>query len=269
MVQGLVVQLKPAPRLGALFQGAGRPGLGCLAAALLLAAGVSGCGKDGSDYFPLDPGYSWTYRQVLQTRNKGNAGAFEKNIYAVAETNLPSEPLGDGRAVPRLYNDGGTLYFAKPADGIALVARRAEDQDQPMPIAPRYILKHPLAVGDSWTEPGETQILRRTILGSFGQFTKSISADGPLTYKVESLDDSVRVKAGTFHHCIRLHGTGNAKLDWADSGVLPIAIDTVEWYAPGVGLVKRIRKEDSGADGPLGADLDEELESLTRPGWFG
>lgn len=263
-----MVQLKAFPRLGTLFQGTGRTRLSCLAAALLLA-GVSGCGKNEGDYFPLDPGYSWTYRQVLQTRNKGNAGAFEKNTFVVVETNLRSEALGNELAVPRLFNDGGTLYFAKATDGVAMVARRAEDQDQPVPIAPRTILKHPLAAGDSWTEPGETQILRRTILGSFGQFTKSISADGPLAYKVESLDDSVRVKAGTFHHCLRLHGTGNAKLDWADSGVLAIAIDTVEWYAPGVGLVKRIRKEDTGADGPLGADMTEELESITRPGWLG
>ncbi len=240
-----------------------------LTAGLLLAAGVSGCGKDGNDYFPLDPGYSWTYRQILQTRNMGNAGAFEKDNYAVAETNLPGEALGGGRAVPRLYNDGGTLYFAKSADGIALVARRAEDQDQPMPIAPRYILKRPLTIGDGWTEPGETQILRRTFLGGFGQITKSISADGPLTYKVESPDDNVRVPAGTIHHCLRLHGAGIAKLDWADSGVLASAIDTVEWYAPTVGLVKRVRKEDSGADGPLGAEMNEELESMTRPGWFG
>jgi len=240
-----------------------------LAAALLLATGVAGCGKDASDYFPLAPGYSWAYRQVLQTQNKGNAGAFEKNIFMAVETNLPSEPLDIGYAVPRLFNDGGTVYFVKSADGITMVARRAEDQDQPMPIAPRYILKRPLAIGVGWTEPGETQILRRTILGSFGQFTKSISADGPLTYKVESLDDNVRVQAGTFQHCIRLHGAGVAKLDWADSSVLTIAIDTVEWYAPGVGLVKRIRKEDSGADGPLGADLDEELQSMAWPGWLG
>lgn len=231
---------------------------------------LSACGDETSDYFPLKTDVTWVYRDTITIRNKGNAGGLERSRLATAATNMPPRSLGDRKTVPLLYADGRALYMARMGDGIALVGRSRPGDDAAQEIAPRYLMKLPLAVGVSWSSDGETELLRRTYLSGAGAVDKPIAADGPIVYTIESLGDTVHVRAGTFRHCLRIHGIGSAKLDWGEPfGMLTVSFDVVRWYAPGVGLVKRTRKEDTGIDGPLGADLDEELDAVIKPGWFG
>ena len=65
--------------------------------------------------------------------------------------------------------------------------------------------------------------------------------------EIESIDDVVKVKAGRFTNCIRINGKGSI---YGGGGTLKefmaidnINIETVDWYAAGVGLIKRTRKE--------------------------
>lgn len=236
---------------------------------VLIAAAVAGCGKVKNVYFPLHEGLTWIYRQTVVTRNTGNSGAFEKSSLVAVATNLPARKIGEVKAAPRLFADGRALYYERMDDGVALIAKRAAGDETATAIAPRYVVKFPLAVGASWTSGGETEVIRRTFLGGYGAISKSVIADSPLVFTVESLNDTVHVPAGTFHHCLRLHGIGSARLAWGEPyGVLTINLDTIQWYAPKVGLVKRVRKEGTGPDGPLGGELTEELEAVKRPGWF-
>lgn len=235
-----------------------------------LAFGLTGCNDGAIGYFPLEKGVTWVYRQTVITRNKGNAGGLEKSRFAAAATNLAPRMVGDRKAVPQLYADGRALYFARVDDGIVLIGTTATDEDTADRIAPRYVLKLPLAVGATWTSDGETEVMRRTFLSGYGAVSKPVDANGSLVFTVESLDDTVRVPAGTFRHCLRVHGIGSAKLAWGEPfGVLTINLEVTRWYASGIGLVKRVRKEDTGADGPLGAELDEELKAVSKHGWLG
>jgi len=236
---------------------------------LLLAFSVGACGQDPGDYFPLDKGFTWVYRESLVTRNKGNAGGLQKNAFVAVATNLAPQATGKAKAVPRLYADGRTLYFERTDAGVSLVATRAANDGTPAEIQARRLIKFPLKVGASWTDEAETQILKRTYLSGYGAVSKPIAAAGPMVFTIESLDDTVRVPAGRFRHCLRIHGVGSAKLVWGEPyGMIDVTLETTRWYAPGIGLVKRVRKEGTGPDGPLGAELNEELEAAKQPGWF-
>lgn len=261
-----MVRLKPPVRPG----GVGPSVTFQIVAAGLFALGLSGCDDRSADYFPLEKGTTWVYRQTVITRNRGNAGGFEKSQIAAAATDLAPRVIGGKRSVPRLFADGSILYFARVNDGITIIGKSGPGEDAPEEITPRYVLKLPLAVGATWTSNGETENLHRTFLGGYGAINKPVAADGPIVFTIESLDDTVRVPAGTFHHCLRIHGVGSGKLDWGQPfGMLTVTMDVTQWYAPGIGLVRRERKEGTGPDGPLGADLNEELDGVIESDWLG
>lgn len=231
--------------------------------------GLSACGDPAPDYFPLKSGPVWVYRQTVLINNHGNSGGRETHRFVAAATNLAPRTSGEARLIPRIYADGRTLYYEEADDGIALAASQDADQKDIEPIAPRYVIKYPIEEGTAWKMPGETQILQRSFLGTFGTVSKPIRVQGDMEFKIQGLNDMVRVPAGTFHHCLRVQGSGKANLQWGEPfGTVVITVKTTEWYAPSVGLVKRIREESTGPGGPLGARLEEELTARPGSGWF-
>ena len=72
-------------------------------------------------------------------------------------------------------------------------------------------------------------------------------AQVPMLYRIEDLNATVTVPAGTFENCIKVYGEGsfNAYLD-SVNGQMEIPMSVEEWYAEGVGLVKQIRYELDG-----------------------
>lgn len=236
---------------------------------LLIVLAATGCERSANDYFPLEKGVTWVYRQKIVSQNKASAGAYGTSIRAAVAVNLASRTIGSEAVVPRLYGDGRVLYFQRTAEGVALVAAAQNESEAVTEIMPRYKIKFAPAIGETWSSNGETQVLLARFLGGLDNASDTNAGDGPFVYKVESLNDTVRVAAGTFRRCLRVHGTGSAKLAGGGlNGALNIAIETTEWYAPNVGLVKHQRKESTGPDGPVGADLTEELESIRHSGLF-
>lgn len=231
--------------------------------------GFSACDDSAADYFPLGSGSVWVYRQTIFINNHGNSGGRETHRFVTAVTNLAPRTTEQARLFPRIYADGRMLYYEEADDGIALAAASDAYDEHFDPIAPRYVIKYPIAKGTAWEMPGETQILRRSFLGTFGTISKPVQVEGNMEFEIQSLNDMVRVAAGTFHHCLRVQGVGKANLQWgAPYGIVVITVKTTEWYAPSVGLVKRIREESTGPGGPLGARLEEELEAKPALGWF-
>lgn len=238
-------------------------------AAFCAALGLAACGDSTPDYFPLDTGALWVYRQTVKIDNHGNSGGRETHRYVAAATNLAPQTNGETRLIPRIYADGRTLYYEEADDGIALAGLRAAYREDIEPISPRYVIKYPIEAGTAWKRPGKTEILRRSFLGTFGTISKSIRVEGDMRYEIQGLDDTVRVPAGVFRHCLRVEGLGKANLQWGDPfGTVVITVKTTEWYAPSVGLVKRVREESTGQGGPLGARLEEELTAKPAAGWF-
>ena len=67
-----------------------------------------------------------------------------------------------------------------------------------------------------------------------------------LTYRISSQNESVTVPAGRFEHCIKVTGAGSTTVpvDRATAKA-PVTVEHADWYAPGVGLVKSVRREHS------------------------
>ena len=109
----------------------------------------------------------------------------------------------------------------------------------------RYVLKYPITKGNTWTEESKTFL----ILRRYPYFDYKATANFQLKNKVISLNETIKVPAGSFEKCIKIVGEGNTTF-FGDSeiGTIKIKIKTQEWYAPNIGLVKAVRIEETDTD---------------------
>lgn len=241
----------------------GRAGGALLVAALLLA--LDGCrfGTRDANYFPLDSGWSWRYRVTSDIKNIGK----ERTEMLVA--NRGTMTVDDQKVVPRMYQDGHRFYYVAQDDGVLLVADRALGEDTTPAKPDQFVLKYPLDPGTSWPVWSQTYLLRRQIFSPTAVIMVPITTPIEITYTIEAKDDVVKVPAGTFHNCLRVHGTATAMRDLGERiGEAEVNVDVVEWFAPGVGFIKLVRKEDSRPESPAAGSMTIELQSLDKGSWF-
>jgi hypothetical protein len=68
---------------------------------------------------------------------------------------------------------------------------------------------------------------------------------------------------------LRIHGTASAVRDLGERiGEKEVTVDVVEWFAPGVGMVKMVRQEDSHPESYSAGIMTVELEALDKGSWF-
>lgn len=232
---------------------------------IALALVVSACrpGGQNANYFPLDSGWSWQYRVTFDIKNVG------KETTAIVVAN--SSPLTEDnqKVFPRIYQDGHRYDYVFRDNGILLVSDRASDNQIRPAEAEQYVLKYPLAAGTSWPVASQTYLLRRQIFSPTAVIMVPITVPIDVAYTVEATDDIVRVPAGVFRNCIRIRGTAASVRDLGERiGDAEVRVDATEWFAPGVGLVKMVRKEDSRPESPASGSMAIELQRLDKRSWF-
>jgi hypothetical protein len=187
-----------------------------LSAVLLL----SSCGIKPLVYYPLEEGMSWVYR-------------IDKNENQEVE-NFAVRKMGTMEVVPQKIETakGSAFRFiAVDKEGIFEYARQSVSASEPEILnKPEYILKQPLKPGSIWEEEADIALLLERI-----PYT--------MKYLVESNKETVTVPAGTFDNCLLIKGSGLAQKDKGALGIIKIAVTEDRWYAPGVGLIKSVRKE--------------------------
>ncbi len=231
--------------------------------ALAGIAAAAGCRETDPGYFPLEEGWSWGYRVMVDTKNLGKA-SYRSYVF-----NLPSQALADKQVVPRLLHDGRVYYYAEDAGGIRRVASRAGQDDTALAAPDHYVLKQPLEPGNSWRVASESHLLRRQVFYTRGLKTLGISAGLELEYTIEAVDDVVTVPAGTFTRCVRIRGVGETTYDLGHPfKTITIEVESTEWFAPGVGLVKLVRREDTRPAHLFSAEMVQELEVFDRDTWL-
>jgi hypothetical protein len=197
-----------------------------LAAALLLA----GCGQSPSDYFPLGGEQRWQY-DITRTIK----GETRRQKLIVA--NLRATELAGRQVFPRRRLDGAVELYERTADGVLRVYPDAKQRQTVLPAVP--------APGVAWQ--GETQIMFLEVTGAFSAtFEARMQQSIPLSYVVESADETVEVAAGRFAHCLRVKSNGSMFAGGTlreYMGIRFVQVEQTDWYAPGVGLVKRVRRE--------------------------
>lgn len=231
------------------------------ARAALLAAAVlallAGCKEPpGSSLFPLEEGRRWTYRLSSEWENDTR----ERETVVLSNLGRDSA-LESGSAWHRRSDTGLDYWLRADATGIYRVAAKSDVDAEPKPDpAPRFVLKAPIAVGTSWQTTTTTYLMRRN--SEFPPEIRHAHPSVPVVWTIEALDDRVEVPAGRFEQCVRVKGLALLRL-FADpvNGFKDMPLTTLEWYCPGVGLVRVERSEPANTTFLLGGTMKMELMS--------
>lgn len=229
------------------------------ARAALLAAAVlallAGCKEPpGSSLFPLEEGRRWTYRLSSEWENDTR----ERETVVLSNLGRDSA-LESGSAWHRRSDTGLDYWLRADATGIYRVAAKSDIDAEPKPDpAPRFVLKAPIAVGTSWQTTTTTYLMRRN--SEFPPEIRHAHPSVPVVWTIEALDDRVEVPAGRFEQCVRVKGLALLRL-FADpvNGFKDMPLTTLEWYCPGVGLVKVERREPANSTFLTGGTMTMEL----------
>ena len=221
---------------------------------VLLAA----CGATPGDdaLFPLAEGRRWTYRVSTLI---DEADTTERATLVLA--NRGSDTI-DGAPSWRRRSDSGIEYWLRSdASGIYRIASRNPLEREPQLDKPRrYVLQKPYAVGTEWEAPTTAYVLARK--NEVPREVRYIHKAFPMHYRIEALAEKVQTPAGEFDGCVRVSGRAEIRLyvdamfQWRD-----IPLVTLEWYCPGVGLVRLERKEPSPTKFMVGGTVTMELTS--------
>ncbi|MGR8950105.1 MAG: TapB family protein [Gammaproteobacteria bacterium] len=200
---------------------------------------LTACASSNDNFYPLESGI-WRY---YETTTKILDDIKQQRIIAGIADRAKSDQ-GEIYILRQAPNKDAYLRVAE--DGIYRVATRErhllvetweEIPTKILPIEPR--------IGDSWTVTSELALIEsRTFARQDKLRNRTIPLE--LTVQVVSLTESVTVPAGTFEQCVLLesHGAVNVKTDRGNANA-DVSVVRRDWYAPGVGLVKSERVEES------------------------
>lgn len=238
----------------ALARSAARSARWVAALPALLAAGCGAPQPAADDYFPLEAGLSWTYRQTTALDDH------ERQVERLTIHSRGPENLG-GETTTRRHTDSGLDYWVRrDRSGVFRVAHKTPLDRYPQADEPhRYVLAAPYQVGSSWQTLTTAYALQRRseVPKEVRRFHKPV----PMTYTIADAAASVEVPAGRFERCLRVHGHAavrvyvDAQFAWREIG-----LSAREWYCPGVGLVKVEREELSPSRFMVGGRVTLELE---------
>lgn len=207
-----------------------------------LAVALVGCQRASSvdSLFPLDAGHHWTYRVTTRL----GQDASDRETLTLRTLGSESVPALGNEAAWRRRSDSGVDYWLRAdASGIYRVASKSDLDPEPIPDKPhRFVLKAPYAVGTQWQAPTTAYLLMRR--NEFPREIRHTHPSVPMTYQIEAIAEVIDVPAGHFDHCLRVRGGASVRV-YADpaSGWRDMPLTTLEWYCPGVGLVRMERSE--------------------------
>lgn len=202
----------------------------------LLTVVLAGCGgPSSSDYFPLDAGWRWSYDIHVTTMD---GPQFKKYLVE----NLGTKTHEGRKLALRSSADGAVVYYQQTADGVLRTGESRPEQGMTMFEKPSAVLPARLEKGARWTQTEYTVTLEHT--GPPEHSLNRITVPVDLEYVIEETNETVQLPLGTFTNCIRVHGKGGTSKNVGFYvGQTDIGVENTAWYAPGVGLVKALRKE--------------------------
>jgi hypothetical protein len=234
------------------------------AASLALLLMLLGCqpGGPSDSLFPLAAGHRWTYRVTTQADGADATAAPERERLTLRSLGPESHPELDNRAAFRRRSETGIDYWLRADEtGIYRVGSKSDLDVEPAPDKPpRFVLKAPFVVGTQWQAQTTAYLLMRR--NEFPREIRHSHPSVPMTYQIEATDEAVVTPAARFEHCLRVRGTASVRV-YADpaAGWRDMPLTTLEWYCPGVGLVRLERSEPAKSAFLSGGTRTLELES--------
>lgn len=216
-----------------------RPALAATAFAL------AGCGAPGAgdSLFPLDAGRRWEY--AVTAEPEAEALPAERSGLVITARGEDRIDLASGqhvRAHRRDTDAGASWWHVQDAHGTRRVAEKHELEAEPRPDpGGRWVLKAPVAPGTNWQVPTTTYLLKRR--NDFPPELRHVHPPVPMAFTIEAVGEAVTAPAGRFEGCVRVRGEARLRLADPVAGWRDVPLVALEWYCPGVGLVRLERHE--------------------------
>lgn len=205
------------------------------ALALGLLLGVAGCRDDVERYFPERAGLRWLYGVELVGRDGPQAAHY-------ALTSLGRQALRGQDVILHRFPDSSAVVYRHTPRGIVRSGHLRSDGRWQAERAALILPRHP-RVGQVWAISREAAPLRR-VAATLHDARRSLPDAVPMTARVVATDARVRVPAGVFDDCLHVVARGRDRVATAAGfGIIETGIETEDWYAPGVGLVRSVRRE--------------------------
>ena len=204
------------------------------------------CSQPSNDYFPFGETIKWEYRYTKDLGNNHHEG---KSIIV----QLPSIKAENIIYFPFRYAHGETVYYSETGTGI----HRAPNREQ----NGKLFLKMPFELNTSWQRETNIELLNsRHESFSGGESFISQGEKIFLESKIVSFNETITVPAGSFSEVMRIDSNASVTVIERTRGIDQILIKQSEWYAKGVGHIKRSRNEISVPDKYVAKQVTELLE---------
>lgn len=227
--------------------------------ALLCALLLWACGEIAPEtsYFPLSKGHHWQYTVDVVT----SQGRSTQKYYL---RNLGEREVRGRRVWARADLQGREWYYEQNRDGVYYLGASEPSGRTPTGGSHRQrIFPARPALDMEWEETTRTRLLEQA--AARGGDAPRRAVEVPVSSKVIALDETVRVPAGTFRHCLKLRRTGSTFENVGKRvGAVLLTVNESAWYARGVGLVRLERTEEAHSALLPAVRLTLELASFGR-----
>ena len=150
------------------------------------------------------------------------------------------------------YIDGrlaGVTFIADDETGIYYFANQNGSQKKPVIMNPiQYLIKYPVQPGARWKQKT-----------SGFEMVNDKKLAVVLDAAIVSENEIVSVPAGVFAKCLKIQMTGTVP---ALNGTPEFRIDNQLWYAPGLGMIKQVQKEERLSQGPVSFTMVLNLQEI-------
>lgn len=209
------------------------PAMKSLSLAVFATLVLAGCVEDKPSYFPFNEGRDWSYGVTV---DNAKGIALQKSFV----TNLSHSDLeGEKLATRRMHN--GEVYFYKETDdGVVRVAINRPGNGLYWEAEPVHVLGYPLTPGTKWSQKEQSYLFNIKL---FNAEYNEMTVPMLMEYEIESL------------------GKTSVKGNFSEV-FIGLTVETVQWFAPGVGLVKSQRHETSSNPRIAGGEYVKVLEEF-------
>ena len=205
---------------------------------------TSGCTKplpNGALYFPLDEDRSWLYRiKRITPDGESEIRQHLRTVYVgkTAGVTEATKQTTSGKKYQYEIREGAVARIL-PTEHASL---RSTSSTTAQIMLPKNALK-----GTRWGSTLTTTVLESSQPPWEKKFRIAVTM--PISYEVLSTQSKVTTPAGFFENCLHIKGKGSI-IHHAGGyiGQTTVEIETEEWFAPNIGVVKIRREERTSSE---------------------
>jgi hypothetical protein len=214
--------------------------LRCLSVACLLTFLLSGCGEESDSYFPLGQRLVLSY-DIVEQRSSENHHRKKITQYSAP---LTMTLAGNRETVHQWLTAAGPRGLVQARkDGIYLIENGNKNLQSASRQSETLLLPLPLTINSRWQTTVTTELLewrKHTLEAADRNPAYNITID----FSCTSLDAEVKTPAGTFSNVAVISGSGERRIEIGGTrDRSTIRVEITEWYAQGIGLIQRERRE--------------------------